>query len=160
MQEPGFDGVVTHLGISDGGVPKNTTRKVRIGSLGLQGDRQNDLRHHGGPDRAVCVYSMDVIERINAEGHPIAPGSTGENMTIRGLDWSRVAPGCRLELSGGVALEVMSYTVPCSTIIGSFARGEIRRIHQDDHPGESRVYTRVLVEGEASVGESVRLIPA
>lgn len=160
MQETGINGVVTHLNISDGGVPKFQTEQVRIRTPGLEGDRQNDTGHHGGPDRAVCLYSLDVIEQLKAEGHPIAPGSAGENVTIRGLDWSRLTPGSRLEFSGGVILEATSYAVPCSTIINSFTDGTIRRIHQDDHPGESRVYTRVLVAGEASVGESVILKPS
>jgi len=160
MHEPGAKGIVTHLNISDGGVPKLQTDKVRIETLGLDGDRQNDTKHHGGPDRAVCVYSMDVIERLRGEGHPIAPGTSGENVTIQGLDWPLVTPGSRLEFSGGVVLQVTSYTVPCATIIKSFAEGAIRRIHQDDHPGESRVYARVLTEGEANVGESVILTQA
>ena len=157
MQNPGTEGVVTHLNISDGGVPKIPTDQVRIGALGLAGDKHNDTKHHGGPERAVCLYSLDVIERISAEGRPIKPGSTGENVTIRGLDWALVTPGRRLEFAGGVILEVTSFTAPCSTIISSLVGGAICRIHQDDHPGESRVCARVLVEGEASVGESVIL---
>ncbi len=160
MQELGLDGVVTHMSISMGGVPKLPLDRARVGALGLEGDVQRDKKHHGGPDRAVCLYSMDLIERLNAEGHPISPGSTGENVTIRGLDWSRFTPGSRLTFSGGVVLEATSYAVPCSTIFASFADGAIRRIHQDDHPGECRVYTKVLSEGEAGVGESVILSPA
>ena len=151
---------MTHLNISGGGVPKLPIAEVRIGSLGLDGDRHHDTKHHGGPDQAVCVYSLEVIERLRQEGHPIAPGSTGENITIRGLDWPRVTPGSRLEFAGGVVLEVTKYTSPCSTIRGSFLGSEIGRIGQDEHPGESRVYTRVLVEGGARAGESVLLRPA
>jgi len=105
----------------------------------------------------VCLFSMDVIERLNAEGHPISPGAAGENVTIRGIDWGLVREGCRLKFSGGVALEVTWYAKPCGKICACFTNAEIRRIHQDDHPGESRVYARVLTEGEARVGESVIL---
>lgn len=158
--DAGMTGVVTHLNVSDGGVPKLPIDEVRIGTLGLEGDRQRDLKHHGGPDRAVCLFSKDIIDRLASEGHPIAPGSTGDNVTIRGIDWSLVTPGSRLEFAGGVALEVTSYTTPCSTIRESFEGSAFKRIHQDEHPGESRVYTRVLREGVARAGETVTLRPA
>jgi MOSC domain-containing protein YiiM len=125
---------------------------------GLEGDRQEDLEHHGGPERAVCVFPMEVIERLRAEGHPIEPGWVGENLTVEGLDWERVAPGARLELERGVVLEVASYTVPCRTIAGAFAGGESTRISPTLHPGESRVYCRVVREGEVSEGERVRVV--
>lgn len=160
MPDTGNKGVVENLSISSGGVPKLPIAEVRIGTLGLAGDAQHDTKHHGGPERAVCVYSSEVIERLRGEGHPITPGSAGENITIRGLDWPSVTPGSRLEFAGGVVLEVTSYTSPCSTIRESFIGSEFRRIKQDEHPGESRVYTRVLAEGGVKSGESVLLKPA
>lgn len=160
MQELGLEGVITHLNISKGGVPKLPIDRAAIGPLGLEGDVQRHTKVHGGPNRAVCLYSMDLIEQLNEEGHPIAPGTTGENMTIRGLDWSRITPGSTLTFSGGVVLEATSYAVPCHLIKSSFAEGAVRRIHDDDHPGESRIYTKVLTEGDAAVGESVILSPA
>jgi len=33
------------------------------------------------------------IEALQNEGHPIAFGSTGENLTVSGIDWQRVVPG-------------------------------------------------------------------
>ncbi|MCB9837824.1 MAG: MOSC domain-containing protein [Phycisphaeraceae bacterium] len=157
MHDNGTQGVVEQLSISRGGVPKLPTPGVRIGAQGIEGDGHNDTKHHGGPDQAVCLFSMEIIERLKAEGHPVAPGTTGENITIRGLDWSLVTPGSRLVFDGGVALEVTKYTTPCSTIRASFTDSEFRRIHQDDHPGESRVYARVLTGGEARAGETVTL---
>ncbi len=152
--------MVTHLNTSGGGVPKLPTPRVRIGTLGLEGDNQNDKKHHGGPDRAVCLFSAEIIESLNAEGHPIEPGTAGENVTISGFDWPKVTPGSRIEFEGGVVLEITNYTPPCSTIRESFTESKFRRIHQDDHPGESRVYAKVLTEGEAAAGERVTLIPA
>ena len=125
---------------------------------GLRGDVQRDLRYHGGPERAVSLFSLDVLERLRAEGHPVEPGSTGENVTIAGLDWSLVVPGAQLELEGGVVLEVTRYCTPCGKIRASFAEGAIHRIHQEDHPGESRVYARVLAEGTVRTGSAVRLV--
>jgi len=158
--EEGHEGRVHSLNASRGGVPKLPLPEARVTADGLEGDVQADRRYHGGPDRAVSLFSLDVIERLRAEGHPVSPGSTGENVTLAGIDWARVVPGARLEFAGGVVLEAVSYCTPCAKIRASFADGEIRRIGQKDHPGESRVYARVLREGVLREGEAVRLAPA
>ena len=48
---------------------------------------------HGGPERAVSLFSLEVIRRLQDEGHPIYPGATGENLTVAGLDWAALAAG-------------------------------------------------------------------
>lgn len=156
-QTPPQAGSVVQISVSDGGVPKLAVPEARVTRLGVEGDRQNDTKHHGGPDRAVCLFSMEVIRRLQGEGHPIEPGTVGENLTIEGLDWSSVGPGDRLVFDGGVELEVASYTQPCSTIRDSFKNLEFRRIKQELHPGESRVYARVISEGSVRTGETVNV---
>jgi len=52
-------------------------------------------------------------------------------------------------------LEVTRCTTPCATIRGSFRDGAFIRIHQQHHPGDSRVYARVLAEGTVDVGETI-----
>ena len=37
---------------------------------------------HGGPERALCLFSLERILELQAEGHPIFPGAAGENITI------------------------------------------------------------------------------
>ncbi|HYN40993.1 MAG TPA: MOSC domain-containing protein [Thermoanaerobaculia bacterium] len=150
-------GRVHSLNVSGGGVPKRPVPEAYVTKDGLRGDTQADLRYHGGPERAVSLFSFNVIERLRAEGHAIAPGTAGENVTISELEWELVAPGARLEFEGGVVLEVTSYCVPCGKIRASFADGKIHRINQEDHPGESRVYARVVAEGTLREGEAVRL---
>lgn len=147
-------GTIHQLSVSRGGVPKRAINNADLGPVGLAGDAQRD-RNHGGPDRAVCVFSLDVIERLRAEGHPIVPGAVGENITITGLDWSAVAPGGRMTFDGGAEIEITTYTTPCSTIRDAFKNLEFRRIKQDLHPGESRVYARVIRSGALRTGEGV-----
>ena len=151
-------GRVHSLNVSGGGVPKRPVSEAYVTKNGLRGDVQGDLRYHGGPERAVSLFSLEVIERLRVEGHAIAPGTPGENVTIAGLAWALVVPGARLEFEGGVVLEVASYCVPCGKIRGSFAEGKTQRINQEDHPGESRVYARVVAEGEVREGEPVRVV--
>jgi MOSC domain-containing protein YiiM len=149
-------GRVVQVNVSDGGVPKRAVPSARVTRAGLAGDRQRDLRYHGGPERAVCLLALEVIERLRAEGHPIGPGTTGENLTLAGLDWAALGPGSRLRFEGGVELEVTSLAAPCPTIRDSFAGRGFQRLDGRRHPGEARLYCRVLVEGELRAGEGVQ----
>jgi MOSC domain-containing protein YiiM len=151
----GAQGTVVSLNRSHGGVPKLPGDEARIYVDGMEGDRQKNLKYHGGPDRALCLYSAERIGSLRAEGHPIAPGTTGENVTIAGLDWSRLVPGASLRLGADVRIEVTSYADPCRTIRGSFIGGRSGRISQKAHPGWSRVYARVLTPGVIRVGDRV-----
>ena len=150
-------GRVFQLNRSGGGVPKLPLREVAIGPLGLEGDVQKHSKFHGGPDRAVCIYSLELIQALQAEGHPIYPGSTGENVTVSGLDWAAVVPGSRFELGPEVIVEVTRYTEPCKQIATSFADRTFRRIDQLRQPGWSRVYTKVIRAGLVRVGQPALL---
>ena len=151
---------VVQINVSRGGVPKLPVPEARITREGVEGDRQLDRRYHGGPERAVSVWSLEVIDALAAEGHPVVPGGAGENLTVTGLDWPAVRPGARLRLAGGVELEVTAFAAPCNTIRANFSDGEFDRISDQRHPGSSRVYCRVLHEGRVKEGEGVVLVPA
>ena len=153
-------GAIHQLNRSHGGVPKLPVARARVGSGGLEGDRQRDLRYHGGPLRALCLYSLELIRTLREEGHSISPGSIGENVTVSGVPWDRVVPGARLLLGADVEIEITSYTAPCSNIADSFRDGRFVRVSQKVHPGWSRVYARVLREGELAAGDPVLLLPA
>jgi MOSC domain-containing protein YiiM len=148
---------VAQINVSPGGVPKLPVETVTIGVQGLDGDGHRDHAHHGGPDRAVCLFSLEAIEALQAEGHPIAPGTLGENLTVHGLDWPRVTPGRRLRVGPEVVLEVTRYTSPCVNITRSFLDGDYARVSQKRHPGWSRVYARVLVAGRVRRGDAIDL---
>lgn len=149
---------IAQISVSRGGVPKTAVPTARVTAEGLEGDAQRDREHHGGPERAVCLYSIEAIERLRAEGHSIAPGSIGENVTVEGLDWSALGPGNHLLLGNQVLVQVTRYTSPCLNIRGSFKDGEFARVSQKRHPGWSRVYARVLVEGTIRRDDPVRLL--
>ena len=153
-------GRIVQISVSPGGVPKRPVESARVTIDGVAGDAHRDHEHHGGPDRAVCLYSMDVIRALVAEGHTVAPGTLGENVTLEGLEWSRVEPGVRVLLGDAVLLEVTRYTSPCFNIKAAFVGGEFARVSQKRHPGWSRVYTRVLREGTIRAGDPARLVPA
>lgn len=153
-------GVLASINRSGGGVPKRRVSDAKVSRLGLLGDDHNDKKHHGGPEQAVCVYSLEKIQALQLEGHPIDVGTAGENVTVEGIDWELIVPGARIKLGEEVVLEVASFTSPCKTIKESFIDGEFVRISQKLHPGWSRVYARVLAEGEIHFGDHVEVIPA
>jgi MOSC domain-containing protein YiiM len=150
-------GSLASINVSNGGVPKRHVTGVKVSRLGLLGDAHTDTKHHGGPERAVCVYSLERIRALQKEGHPIDVGTAGENVTVEGIDWDLIAPGARIRLGDAVVLEVADFTSPCKTIRESFIDGRFVRISQKLHPGWSRVYTRVLSEGEIRCGDSVEV---
>ena len=162
MTDPGAGrggrvGRVAGLQRSAGGVPKLPVERVAVRVTGMEGDVQRNRKYHGGPDRALCIYSLDLIQALVAEGHPIHPGATGENVTVSGIDWRAVQPGAQLRM-GAVEVEVTAFAVPCRTIRSAFLNEEMTRIGEKVHPGWSRVYARVLVEGGIAVGDRVELV--
>jgi MOSC domain-containing protein YiiM len=153
-----MSGRIFQLNVSDGGVPKRAVRAAYLTRTGLEGDRQRDRRYHGGPERALCLYSLEQILELQAEGHPIFPGSVGENLTLAGLDLRQLVPGARLAIGEEVLIEISSYTTPCRIIAESFVGGQFKRISQKVNPGDSRLYARVLQTGTLAVGHGVRII--
>jgi MOSC domain-containing protein YiiM len=150
----GVQGRVTGLQRSAGGVPKLPVDRAMVTATGMEGDKQRDRRFHGGPDRALCLYSQERLDALVAEGHPVRPGVLGENVTIFGLPWDEVRPGKRLRI-GAVDVEVTAFASPCQKIAGGFLDGEFTRVGQKVNPGWSRVYVRVLSEGPIAVGDPV-----
>lgn len=150
-----LQGRIVQINVSDGGVPKQSVPSVQINQEGLVGDRQKNFKHHGGPDRAVCLWSTDIIDMLQAEGHPIEPGAAGENITVAGLDWQQLIPGIRLQLGEKVLVEITDYAQPCRTIARYFKLRRYGRISQRRNPGMSRLYAKVLEDGCVSVGDNI-----
>jgi len=145
------------VNVSDGGVPKQPVSSARISAAGVEGDRQASPSVHGGPHRAVSILGIEAIRRVAAEGHPIAPGTTGENLTIEGVDVSTLEPGTRLAIGTEVVLEIAKSASPCRTIRHSFNDLRIGRLSIQAHPTDSRMYARVVREGLVRPGDPIRL---
>ena len=125
---PSQAGVVAQLNTSDGGVPKRP------------------------------VEAAEVIDALQAEGHPIAPGAAGENVTVRGIDWSTIRPGTQL-LVGDVLAEISAWAVPCTKNAPWFTDGDFNRMLHDRHPGWSRAYAWVREPGTIRQGDAVVVEP-
>jgi MOSC domain-containing protein YiiM len=151
------DSRVFQINVSQGGVPKRPRRQIRVGFLGAAEDGHDDAIHHGGTMRALCLYSLELVLALQAEGHPIFPGSTGENVTLSGMDWSIMQPGTRLSIGDELQIELTDYAAPCNTIRESFINGDYGRISQTKHPGWSRMLARVIKPGRVGLGDLARV---
>jgi MOSC domain-containing protein YiiM len=147
-------GAVVQINASDGGVPKQPIPLATIDHGGVVGDRQRDRKHHGRPFQALCLWSTEVLDALVAEGHPIGPGSAGENLTVSGIDWAALRPGTRLRIGTAVA-EISFPATPCAHQTRWFSDGDFGRIDHDRNPHLTRWYAWVREPGEVHPGDPV-----
>lgn len=150
-------GRIVSVNVSPGGVPKRPVASAWVGRLGLDTDAHTEPPPtHGGPDQAVCLYAVEAIARVAADGHQAFPGAYGENLTVEGIDWAGLRAGDVLTIGeGGPTLELCDMAGPCQTIAHWFVERRIARISPKIHPEDSRWYARVLVEGRVAPGDRV-----
>jgi MOSC domain-containing protein YiiM len=153
-----LQGRIFQINSSPGGVPKLALREAMVHELGIVGDDHNFPDIHGGPERALCLFSLERILEFQAEGHPLFPGAVGENITVSGLEWEKLEPGVVLALGEEVVIEITRYTTPCNSMTDSFLDGNFARLSQKANPGYSRVYARVLKTGRLAVGQRVQVV--
>lgn len=151
-------GTVAQLSVSQGGLPKTAVERVEIEWRGVVGDRQATRVHHGRPWQALSLWSTEVIDALHAQGHPIAPGLAGENITVSGLPWPDVRAGVRLRI-GEVLCEISAYALPCYQNKPWFMHGEFD-VMNHERGDVSRVYATVLEPGSITVGQPAILEPS
>lgn len=125
---------------------------VMLRRSNLDGDEQADPRVHGGPDKAVCVYSADhyLWWRHTLKLPEIAPGAFGENFSVFGQTEVDVCIGDRYDV-GDARVEVSQPRTPCWKLA--------RRWHAPQLPelvlssGRTGWYLRVIREGTVSAGQ-------
>src|SRR4029079_17896230 len=92
-------GTVVQLNISNGGMPKLPIPTARVTRDGLVGDWQKVRKYHGGPDRAVCLFSEELYGWLREQGvKDVVNGSIGENFTTRGIELMSLNAGDRLRV--------------------------------------------------------------
>jgi MOSC domain-containing protein YiiM/GNAT superfamily N-acetyltransferase len=153
------DGRVIQVSVSTGGVPKLAVPRAWVGRLGVEGDGHHEVTGHGGPLRAVCLFAVEAIERVQGEGHPLEPGGAGENLTTSGVEWSSLPIGTRARIGDTLVLELTGAAMPCDTQRPNFRGGQVNRISIKLHPSDSRMYARVLAEGEVATDAPIELLP-
>lgn len=120
---------------------------VALDWLNLAGDRQADLRVHGGPNKAVYAYPAEHIATWNEElapASPFGPGTFGENLTVRGWLEDAVLIG-DVWAWGEARLQVSEPRYPCFKLGMRTGRRDI--IKRMTANGRSGWYLRVLQPG-------------
>ena len=140
------------------GIFKNAVSgPVQVRRTNLDGDEQADLRFHGGPDKAVCVYSADHYDawRFELGLVEFRHGAFGENFTLRGVTEKDVCIGDRL-LIGDAEFQVSQPRQPCWKLARKWRIKTLTA--QVQKSGRTGWYLRVLEEGTVSPGDAVELL--
>jgi MOSC domain-containing protein YiiM len=132
------------------------TGPVAVRALGLEGDRQADLRVHGGTYKAVYAYAAEDYawwsDQLRRE---LAPGMFGENLTTRGLDEHDTHVGDVLRV-GTALLQAVQPRLPCHKLGIRF--DDPRMVRRFMRSGRFGVYLRVLEEGTIEVGDEMAFV--
>jgi len=136
---------------------KPVTGPVKVGALNLAGDLQADLSVHGGPDKAVYVYSWKNIEywRAELQRDDLDPGTFGENLTVDELTETEISIGDELEI-GTARFLVTQPRLPCFKLGIALGQPNFPKVFH--HSGRNGFYLRVLQEGMIEAGNTIRKI--
>jgi MOSC domain-containing protein YiiM len=131
--------------------------RVAIRTLNMEGDRQADLRVHGGIRKAVYAYPSEHYSfwREQLPDIPLPWGMFGENLTTEGLIEDSVYVGNRYRV-GTAELEVTQPRMPCFKLAAKFGRNDM--IKRFLHSRRTGFYLAVIKQGEAEAGDEIELI--
>jgi MOSC domain-containing protein YiiM len=127
--------------------------------LNLQGDGQADLSVHGGPDKAIYLYSWDHILHWKKalQRDDLGPGSFGENLTVEGLGENEVAIGDEFAI-GTARFVVTQPRLPCFKLALALETPSITKTFLES--GRTGFYLRVLQEGTLQAGDPIYPLPS
>jgi len=129
---------------------------VRVGRTNLEGDRQADLRVHGGPEKAVYAYDLSAYEHWRRElGRELPFGQFGENLTVEGLPETEVSIDDVYRV-GGALLQVSHPRSPCYKL--GIRMGSPAFLKTFLESGRTGFYLRVLEEGDVQAGDAIELV--
>jgi len=120
---------------------------LRLTFENLSGDRQADLRVHGGPDKAVYAYPSEHLPRWNTEfepEEPFGPGAFGENLTTAGWLETDARIG-DVWTWGEALLQVCQPRYPCFKLAMKLDRPRV--VDRMLETGRTGWYLRVLAPG-------------
>lgn len=128
-----------------------------LGYEGFRTDEQADRKHHGGPEKAVCVYSSEHYSHWQAVlGIPDLPyGAFGENLTIEGLLETEACVGDRFSL-GEAEVQISQPRQPCWKLARRWQVKDLAA--QVEQNGFTGFYFRVIRHGHVQAGDSLELI--
>lgn len=133
-----------------------TEASLFLSYTNLDGDGQGDLVHHGGREKAVCVYPYEHYPFWEeALRRQLSYGALGENVTTQGLLETEVCIGDTFRL-GEAIVEVSQPRQPCYKLTLRYGVPEmVLKVQQTGYTG---FYFRVLQEGLVSRDAGISLL--
>jgi MOSC domain-containing protein YiiM len=127
---------------------------VRLHRLNFEGDRQADLRVHGGSEKAVYIYPSEFYELWGRERPEleVGPGAFGENLTTEGLVDDDMGIGDRF-LIGTAEVVVTQPRIPCFKL--GIKMGRDAFVTEFLDRGLLGFYLAVVREGEVAAGDPI-----
>ncbi|BBA34305.1 MOSC domain protein [Methylocaldum marinum] len=127
---------------------------VKVGTFGLEGDVQVDLKNHGGKDKAIYVYTVENYRFWERELNKssFAFGQFGENFTVSGMPDDTVHIGDIFAI-GKLVVQVTQPRVPCFKL--GIRMGDPSFVDAFLNSGRNGFYFRVLEEGEVNSGDTI-----
>ncbi|MFD2615517.1 MOSC domain-containing protein [Paenibacillus gansuensis] len=137
-------------------IHKSSANSLRITKQGIQGDDVANTKHHGGPDRVVCLYSLEHYASWEAEyGHPMQTPGAGENVLTEGMTEDKVRIGDMFRM-GTALLQVTQGRVPCRTLA---VYNNMPDLHlRFKETGWTGYFMRILEEGTVTGQSAVELV--
>jgi MOSC domain-containing protein YiiM len=135
---------------------KPVTIPLVLSKQGFEGDGVGDLKHHGGSDKAVCVYAVDHYEyweKILRRKMPDA--AFGENLSVMDMKEDDVCIG-DIYRAGTAMVQVSQPRQPCSTLAARHGREDFVKLVVDS--GRTGFYFRVLEGGRVKAGDEIFLV--
>ncbi|PFR87964.1 MOSC domain-containing protein [Bacillus cereus] len=149
-KEVTYGGKVIHTGINK----KQVKEPVYLSFVKFNGDGQADLVHHGGVDKAVCVYTGDHYPYWEKElNQDLVYGAFGENITVSGMREEDVCIGDMFEL-GQAIVQVTQPRQPCFKLAKKYNIPKLSLYFQET--GYTGFYFRVLKEGWVSSVDTLK----
>ena len=130
---------------------------VKLRKLNLEGDKQADLKVHGGVDKAVYAYAGEHYDywRQELPDMSLPWGMFGENFTTEGMFEESVNIGDQFKV-GTANLIATQPRMPCYKLGVKF--GSMDMIKRFLASGLTGVYFKVMKEGELEQGDEIKLI--
>jgi len=130
---------------------------IQLGWTNLDGDEQADLKHHGGPDKAVLAYSAAHYNTWKDELPDAAfeHGAFGENLTVSGLNEADCCVGDVMQI-GDCQLQISQPRQPCWKLSRRWNLPKLAVLVQQT--GRTGWYYRVIERGTFEPGSSIHLI--
>ncbi|MBD8005458.1 MOSC domain-containing protein [Bacillus norwichensis] len=128
-----------------------------LAKTNLDGDGQADLKHHGGPEKAVFAYPSEhyLYWRKELPDTKIFPGGMGENFSLINQLESSVSIGDIYGI-GDAVIQVSQPRQPCWKPARRFKVKNLALLLQNS--GRTGWYYRVLKEGSIKAGQELVLV--